>query len=161
MPPSRFAFTPIGIIHTPFQEAAGTPIQTSRARGARGTVHVFEKYRAGLKDLEGFDRVWLIYRFHRMAKVRLTVVPYLDTEERGIFATRAPVRPNAIGISAVRLLRVKGATLEVADVDMLDGTPLLDIKPYVPEFDRHAVKKTGWFGRSRSRRQNADRRFER
>ena len=153
-PAPQIRFTPIGIIHTPFQESAGTPIQPSRARRARGAVQLFDRYR------EGFERIWLIYQFHRAAEPRLAVVPYLDNRERGIFATRAPARPNAIGISAVRLLRVQGATLEVGDVDVLDGTPLLDIKPYVAEFDCYPVKRSGWVDRSPIRRRAADDRFE-
>jgi len=150
---------PIGIIRTPFNEPSGTPIQPARARGARGAVTVFEEYRAGLKDLEGFERIWLLYWFHQAREPRLLVTPFLDQEERGLFATRAPCRPNAIGISSVRLLRVEGTVLEVADVDILDETPLLDIKPYVPEFDCYEVKKAGWLDQSPSRRRLADGRF--
>ncbi len=152
---------PIGVIHTPFRQAPHTPIQPRRAQGARGTVEVFEKYREGLKDLEGFERIWLLYWFDRAAEASLRVVPYLDQCERGLFATRAPCRPNAIGMSAVRLLRVEGGLLRVADVDMLDGTPLLDIKPYVPEFDCYRVRRTGWFAQADRRRRLADGRFER
>jgi tRNA-Thr(GGU) m(6)t(6)A37 methyltransferase TsaA len=159
-PASQIRLTPIGVIHTPFQESAGAPIQPSRARRTRGTVQLFDQYREGLKDLDGFERIWLIYQFHRAAEPQLAVVPYLDNRERGIFATRAPARPNPIGISAVRLLRVKGATLEVAEVDVLDGTPLLDIKPYVAEFDCYPVKRSGWVDRSPIHRRAADDRFE-
>lgn len=150
---------PIGVIRTPFGEPAGAPIQPSKARGARGTVQLMEEYREGLRDLDGFERVWLIYWFHRAGEQRLLVTPFLDTRERGLFATRAPSRPNPIGISAVRLVRVQGCTLEVADVDILDGTPLLDIKPYVAEFDSFSVKRSGWLGRSPVRRRLADARF--
>jgi len=135
---------PIGIIHSPFTGSAGTPIQPAFARGAEAHVEVFEQYQDGLKDLEGFDRIWLLYWFHRARKYRLRVTPYLDNFERGLFATRAPSRPNPIGLSAVRLLGVEGNTLHVADVDMLDGTPLLDIKPYTPRFDHLTVARSGW-----------------
>jgi tRNA-Thr(GGU) m(6)t(6)A37 methyltransferase TsaA len=152
-------FKPIGVIRTAFQEPRGTPIQPSRARGAKGTVEVFPEYVEGLRDLDGFERVWLIYWLDRAPEPRLLVTPFLDNCERGLFATRAPSRPNPIGMSSVRLLRVAGNTLEVADVDIVDGTPLLDIKPYVPEFDCYAVTRSGWFDQVRIRRSVADDRF--
>ena len=151
---------PIGVIHTPFRQATGTPIQPRMARGARGTVVVFGQFQRGLKDLEGFERVWLLYLFHRARKPRLLVTPFLDNQKRGVFSTRAPTRPNAIGMSAVRLVRIDGNSLTVADVDMLDGTPLLDIKPYVPQFDCYKVKRTGWVGSTAVRRRLADNRFQ-
>jgi len=154
-----FQMTPIGVIHTPFREPAGTPIQPRRARGVRGTVEVFEKFQEGLKDLEGFERIWLLYWFHRAAPAQLRVVPYLDDKERGLFATRAPSRPNPIGLSCVRLLELRGNLLSVAEVDILDGTPLLDIKPYVPEFDGFRVRRCGWLESAASRRGVADDRF--
>jgi tRNA-Thr(GGU) m(6)t(6)A37 methyltransferase TsaA len=152
---------PIGVIRTPFRKPKGTPIQPSVAAGARGTVEVFEPYREGLKDLQGFDRIWLIYWFHRAPESRLLVTPFLDTERRGVFATRAPARPNPIGISCVRLLRLDGNILTVADVDILDGAPLLDIKPYAPRFDCYQVKRCGWLEQAPGRRRLADERFER
>jgi tRNA-Thr(GGU) m(6)t(6)A37 methyltransferase TsaA len=151
---------PIGVIRTAFQEPAGTPIQPSRAGGAKGTVEVFSEYAGGLRDLEGFERIWLIYWFDRAPEPRLLVTPFLDDCERGVFATRAPTRPNAIGMSSVHLLQVLGNTLEVAGVDILDGTPLLDIKPYVPEFDCHSVQKSGWLDQAPLRRSVADDRFD-
>jgi tRNA (adenine37-N6)-methyltransferase len=156
----EFRLRPIGRIHTPFPAPAATPIQPSRAGGAVGTVEVFAEYAAGLKDLDGFERVWLIYWLDRASPAQLLVVPFLDVSERGIFATRSPARPNAIGMSPVRLLRVAGNTLEVADVDIVDGTPLLDIKPYVAEFDCYAVKRSGWFDRAPVKRSLADGRFD-
>ena len=134
----------IGVIRTSFKEARGTPIQPTAARGVRGTVDVFERFARGLKDLEGFERIWLVYWFHRAAPARLLVRPYMDGEERGLFATRAPCRPNPIGISSVRLLAVEGRRLVVEDVDVLDGTPLLDLKPYVPAFDCYEASRCGW-----------------
>lgn len=135
---------PIGVIHSPFTEPAGTPIQPTVARGAEGTVEVFAEFAEGLKDLEGFERIWLIYWFDRAAPARLRVVPFLDPTERGIFATRAPCRPNPIGMSAVRLLKVEGHRLRIAEVDIIEGTPLLDIKPYAPVLDHFPVSRSGW-----------------
>jgi tRNA-Thr(GGU) m(6)t(6)A37 methyltransferase TsaA len=151
---------PIGIVHSPFRQAAGTPIQASRAGDAVSTVEVFPAFAEGLKDLDGFDRIWLLYWFDRAAAPRLIVTPYLDDQPHGVFATRAPVRPNPIGMSAVRLLRIDGGTLHVAEVDILDGTPLLDIKPYAPQFDHLPAERTGWLGQASERRRLADRRFE-
>jgi tRNA-Thr(GGU) m(6)t(6)A37 methyltransferase TsaA len=152
--------TPIGIIHTPFTDPAGMPIQPAGAAGIGGTVEVHETYRPGLKDLDGFSHIMLLYLFHRSEGYQLQVVPFMDTEPRGLFATRAPKRPNPIGVSVVRLERIEGTVLHVQDVDMLDGTPLLDIKPYVPEFDRPVHVRTGWLervGRTVGRRQSDDR----
>ncbi len=151
--------TQIGIIRTPFTNTAGTPVQPSASEGASGTVEVFDEYEAGLLDLEGFDRIWLLYWFDRTCAPKLTVVPYKDDREHGLFATRAPCRPNPIGISSVRLLGIEGTTLRVADVDMLDGTPLLDIKPYVPAFDVYPVARCGWLDKG-SDTAVADDRFE-
>jgi tRNA-Thr(GGU) m(6)t(6)A37 methyltransferase TsaA len=151
---------PIGIVRSPFKEAAGTPIQAGMAEGAAGTVEVFPAFAEGLKDLDGFDRIWLLYWFDRAAAARLIVTPYLDDQPHGVFATRAPARPNPIGMSAVRLLRIEGCALHVSDVDILDGTPLLDIKPYVPQFDHLSAERTGWLQQVSNRRRTADRRFE-
>ena len=151
---------PIGVIETPFLEPAGTPIQPSRANGARGRVRIEPRLRAGLKDLEGFERIWLIYWFHKTPGSNLLVTPFLDSRQRGIFATRSPARPSPIGISAVRLLAVNEGVLEVEDVDIIDGTPLLDVKPYVPEFDCYPNSKAGWFEGSNSQRRVADDRFD-
>ena len=137
-------YVAIGVIHTPHTQAKGTPIQPRFAEGIEGTVEVFDDYADGLKDLDGFERIWLIYHFDRAGDVRLRVTPYMDTVERGLFATRAPCRPNPIGISCARLLAVEGRILRVADVDILDGTPLLDIKPYAGRFDQWDVRRCGW-----------------
>jgi len=116
---------------------------------AVGTVEVFEEYAAGLDDLDGFERIWVVSWFHRAGAARLQVIPYLDREERGLFATRAPARPNPIGISAVRLLRREGCRLQVADLDLIDGTPVLDLKPYAAAFDSYPGSREGWLrGRS-------------
>jgi tRNA-Thr(GGU) m(6)t(6)A37 methyltransferase TsaA len=144
MDPPPITYIPIGIVHSPFHDPAGMPIQPPGARGIRGTVEVFPPYRDGLHDLEGFSRVILIYHFHRSPPGPLIVRPYLDTTDRGVFATRAPARPNPIGISIVRLLSVNEGVLTVEDVDVLDGTPLLDVKPYVPAFDAYPDEMAGW-----------------
>jgi tRNA-Thr(GGU) m(6)t(6)A37 methyltransferase TsaA len=142
------SFVPIGIIHTPFTDTTGMPIQPNGARGERGSVEIFYEYADGLKDIEGFSHLFLIYSFHRCISYQLTVTPFLDTTPRGVFATRAPRRPNAIGLSVVRLIEVKGTTLVIEDVDILDGTPLLDLKPYVPAFDAYPDASPGWLERS-------------
>jgi tRNA-Thr(GGU) m(6)t(6)A37 methyltransferase TsaA len=152
--------SPIGLIHTPFQHAAGTPIQSAVSDGAKGTIEVFPEYTLGLRDLEGFERLWLIYLLDRASAPQLLAHPYLDDREHGIFATRAPARPNHIGISAVRLVGIENNRLSIADVDMLDGTPLLDIKPYVPAFDCFDVTRTGWYQAKRALGAVADDRFE-
>ena len=135
---------PIGIIHTPFRQLEGMPIQPAGAAGVKGTVEVYEKFRAGLKDLDGFSHIILLYIFHRSQGFKLEVVPYMDTQPRGLFATRAPKRPNPIGLSTVELDRIENGNLHVRNADILDGTPLLDIKPYVPEFDNYARIRAGW-----------------
>jgi tRNA-Thr(GGU) m(6)t(6)A37 methyltransferase TsaA/thioredoxin type arsenate reductase len=153
---------PIGVIRSPFHQAAGTPIQPRAAGGAAGEVEIFPKFAAGLKDLEGFERIWILYWFDRanFDERRLTVIPYLDSAPRGLFATRAPARPNPIGMSSVRLLEVCGNILKVADVDMLDGTPVLDIKPYVERFDSYEGVRSGWLEACDLQGKVADSRFE-
>jgi len=150
---------PIGVIHSPNMQEAGTPIQPRWAEQIEGHVEMFADFAAGLKDLEGFERIWLVYGFDRAAKVELIVKPYLDDTPHGIFATRAPCRPNPIGLSAVRLLKVEGRMLHVAGLDMLDQTPLLDIKPYAPEFDCYPAERVGWLARCKSGPTTADQRF--
>jgi tRNA-Thr(GGU) m(6)t(6)A37 methyltransferase TsaA len=137
-------YRPIGVIHSPFHEVAGMPIQPSAAGGAQGTVEVLAEFARGLKDLDGFSHIILLYHFHQVTETRLVVTPFLDTQPRGVFATRAPVRPNPIGLSIVRLLRREQNVLHVENVDILDGTPLLDIKPYVPVFDHRPDSRSGW-----------------
>lgn len=154
-------FRRIGIIHTPFGDVAGTPIQPQYAEGIEGEVEVDEEFAEGLADIEGFDRIWLVYAFDRSGPYRLVVVPYRDVVAHGVFATRAPSRPNAIGISAVRLLGREGNRLRVADLDILDGTPLLDIKPYVSAFDAYVGGRTGWFDTAPGHRSVSDDRFHR
>jgi tRNA-Thr(GGU) m(6)t(6)A37 methyltransferase TsaA len=153
--------TPIGTIRTSFSEAAGTPIQPYRARGSLGTVEIFDRFADGLRDLEGFDRIWLLYWFHRASPARMRVIPYRDTVARGVFATRVPARPNPIGISSVRVLAVEGNVLRIAEVDILDGTPLLDIKPNVPQYDTYPTVRCGWLDGVSEGPGIADARFER
>jgi len=143
--------TPIGIIHSPFTKAEGMPIQPAGAHGVKGTVEVLEEFRIGLKDLDVFSHIILLYLFHRSEGFSLEVVPFLDNQSRGVFATRAPKRPNPIGLSVVRLDRIEDRVLHVQDVDILDGTPLLDIKPYVPEFDSRDEVRTGWLEQAKGR----------
>jgi tRNA (adenine37-N6)-methyltransferase len=151
---------PIGMIHSPFKALNGMPIQPAGAAEVKGSVEVFEQYRAGLKDLDGFSHIILLYQFHRSQGFDLTVVPFMDSEPRGLFATRAPKRPNPIGLSVVQLDRIEGGRLHIRMVDILDGTPLLDIKPYVPQFDAPAGVRTGWLetaGKTVSDRKSDDR----
>ncbi|MBC8447575.1 MAG: tRNA (N6-threonylcarbamoyladenosine(37)-N6)-methyltransferase TrmO [Chloroflexi bacterium] len=154
-------YRPIGIIHSPFTDIAGMPIQPRGAAGVPGTVEVWPEFAAGLQDLGGFSHVILLYHFHRVQEARLTVTPFLDAQPRGVFATRAPQRPNPIGLSIVKLLGIEGNILHIENVDILDGTPLLDIKPYVPEFDQHPAERIGWLEQARGRvqGQRSDDRF--
>ena len=156
-----FSYKPIGTIHTPFTEPAGMPIQPAGAAGVRGTILIHEQFQGGLRDLIGFSRIILLYAFHHSHGYEPEVIPFLDTVPHGIFATRAPRRPNAIGLSIVRLISVKDCELVIEDVDIVDGTPLLDIKPYVPEFDCYPDEKSGWLASCRERVAGvkADRRF--
>lgn len=135
---------PIGTIHSPFTRLDGMPIQPSGARDVKGTIVLEEKYAPGLKDLDGFSHIILLYHFHESEGYQLSVTPFLDTVPRGLFATRAPRRPNPIGLSVVRLLGVDGGTLAIQGIDVLDGTPLLDIKPWVPAFDAQDNVRSGW-----------------
>jgi tRNA-Thr(GGU) m(6)t(6)A37 methyltransferase TsaA len=158
----KIEFQPIGIIHTPFKELEGVPIQPAYAAGVKGTVEVFEEYRAGLKDLDGFSHIILLYYFHLSKGFSLEVVPFMDTESRGLFATRAPRRRNQIGLSVVQLDKIEGGVLHVQNVDIIDGTPLLDIKPYVPEFDAEVKVRTGWLERAKKKvwSRKSDKRFK-
>jgi tRNA-Thr(GGU) m(6)t(6)A37 methyltransferase TsaA len=155
----KIEYRPIGFIHSPFNERRGTPIQPTRGRGVRGTVEIMPEYAGGLADLDGFSHVVLIYHFHRSQGFDLRVTPFLDTEKRGLFATRAPRRPNPIGLSVVRLIGIEDNRLLIEDLDILDGTPLLDIKPYVPEFDRRTEVREGWLEGVKDRHVVADDRF--
>jgi tRNA-Thr(GGU) m(6)t(6)A37 methyltransferase TsaA len=139
-----FLMKPIGVIHTPFTDKQQTPIQPTRSQ-AVGQVEVFPEFADGLQDLEGFSHIILLYVFHQSNGYTLQVKPFLDDQLRGLFATRYPCRPNPIGLSVVRLLARQDNILDIEGVDVLDGTPLLDIKPYVPDFDVRNGTRTGWY----------------
>ncbi len=143
-PPEACTYRPIGVARTPFAQTEGMPIQPPGARGVRGSIELRPELAEAVADLDGFSHIIVLYHFHRAGPSRLTVTPFLDNHPRGVFATRAPVRPNPIGLSVLRLLGVEGTVLHVADVDLLDGTPILDIKPYVPDFDHAPEARTGW-----------------
>ena len=137
-------FSPIGLIHTPFTSPENMPIQPAGAKGIRGTIELLPEFVEGTKDLEGFSHIILLYHFNRVQRSSLTVTPFMDLHPHGVFATRMPARPNPIGLSVVRLLGIEGNILKLENVDMLDGTPLLDIKPYVADFDIHTCEREGW-----------------
>jgi tRNA-Thr(GGU) m(6)t(6)A37 methyltransferase TsaA len=141
---NEIKYKSIGVIHSPFKEPKGTPIQPAGAKGTNGTVEVFPEYAEGLKDIEGFSHIILLYHFHLSKGSALIVKPFMDNEAHGVFAMRGPSRPNPIGISVVCLIRVEANILHIRDVDIVDGTPLLDIKPYIPEFDIREVERIGW-----------------
>jgi tRNA-Thr(GGU) m(6)t(6)A37 methyltransferase TsaA len=153
----------IGVIHTPFNESSGTPIQPSYGSNAKGEVEVYEQYADGLDDIDGFERIWLVFGADRARKPRLKVIPYRDTVERGVFSTRSPSRPNSICISPVRLIKRRDNFLEIEGVDMLDGSPLYDIKPYIAAVDAYPDSAGGWFeevrGEERGDVTRADERF--
>jgi len=144
--------TPIGIIHTGFATKETAPIQGAFEAEAEGRVEICDEFVAGLQDVELFTHLILLYHFDRAGETRLLRTPFLDDTPRGIFATRHPCRPNGIGLTIVRLLRREGNVLVVSGIDVLDGTPLLDIKPYVPRFDCHPLAGEGWFS-GREKRQ--------
>ena len=137
-------YKPIGVIHSKHIAADKTPIQAVYAKGCKGRAEILPEFAEGLRDLEGFSHIYLIYHFHRAPPAKLKVKPFLQDIERGLFATRAPCRPNAIGLSVVRLEKIEGTTLHLEDVDILDGTPLLDIKPYTAKFDCIVTTRSGW-----------------
>lgn len=139
-----FCINPIGTIHTPFEHLEGMPIQPSGAALVQGTIVMAKEYEQGLNDLEGFSHIILLYHFHRSDGYELMVKPFLDDQKRGLFSTRAPRRPNPIGLSIVRLINREGNQLTVEGIDVLNGTPLIDIKPYVPGFDTKTVTAIGW-----------------
>ena len=151
----------IGVIHSPFTRLEDMPIQPVGAQDATGTVVVDEQYAPGLKDLDGFSHLHLLYHFHRAGRVELAVVPYLDTTKRGVFATRSPLRPVQIGLSLVELISIDGNRLAIRGVDVLDGTPLLDIKPFIPHFDNRPDARSGWMQAPQAKveKQRSDDRF--
>lgn len=134
----------IGIIHSPYKIIDDMPIQPKGAPAVEGHIVVEDKYLDGLRDLDGFSHIYLLYSFHKATRTEMIVTPFMDTQTRGVFATRSPLRPNHIGISIVRLLRVEGGTVVVGGIDVVDGTPLLDIKPYIEKFDGVEGSRSGW-----------------
>jgi len=151
----KVTYRPIGSIHSPFTDLKDMPIQPTREASDPGIAEVLPEFAAGLKDLEGFSHVILLYHLHKVRRVDLAVTPFLGSESRGVFATRAPTRPNPIGLSVVELVRIEGNRLYLGNVDILDGTPLLDIKPYVPEFDQPAAARAGWLEEARGKVRSA------
>jgi len=148
-------YRPIGIIHSPHKTPQGSPIQPSAAEGIGGHIEIFPEFAVGLEDLADFSHIFIIYHFHLSKKFSLKVKPFLDDNQRGLFATRAPSRPNPIGISVVRLVEINERTLRIQNIDVVDSTPLLDIKPYVPAFDVHTVEKIGWLEKKNRKIENA------
>ncbi len=140
----EICYKPIGVVYSPFKEPKGVPIQPVFAKNTEGRIEIFPEYSAGLKDLEGFSHIIVIYHFHKAKEPKLEVTPFLDPTPKGVFSTRAPSRPNPIGISIVRLMKMDHNILYVSEIDMIDRTPVLDIKPYVPEFDTRKNVKAGW-----------------
>lgn len=145
---NEIEYRQIGIIYSPFKEPKGTPIQPTAAKGINGKVEVYPEYADGLLDLDGFSYIILLYHCHLATGFSLKVKPFLDDKLHGVFATRAPRRPNSIGLSIVRLIRIEENVIHIQDVDIIDGTPLLDIKPYVPNFDIREVERIGWLEKS-------------
>jgi len=158
----KIKFEPIGIIHSPYTKLHDMPIQPSAARGVKGRVEIYKKYLPALSDLDGFSHIYLLYHFHLTQSVQLKVIPFLDDQERGLFATRAPKRPNPIGLSVVKLIRVEEHILHIENIDVIDGTPLLDIKPYVREMEAVEDLRIGWLEKHTSRinSQLSDKRFK-
>jgi tRNA (adenine37-N6)-methyltransferase len=140
---------PIGIIHSPHTDIKNMPIQPIAADGIKGYIELLPEFVPGLKDLEGFSHITLIYHFHKIKGYDLEVVPFMDTEKRGIFSCKAPKRPNAIGISTVKLIGIDKNTIYIEQVDMLDGTPLIDIKPFYPRYDNRENVKIGWLEKNK------------
>lgn len=135
---------PIGVVRSPHRTSSDAPPQPIYGEQVDGEVILDDDFASALDDIEGFERIWLIFCLDRARPWKPKVVPYRETRLRGLFSTRAPSRPNPIGLSVVRLLGREGNVLRVRGVDMLDGTPLLDIKPYVPRIDAFCDSKAGW-----------------
>jgi tRNA-Thr(GGU) m(6)t(6)A37 methyltransferase TsaA len=155
------SFRPIGIIRSPFQDPNNMPIQAVGASGIPGSIDLFTEFEDGLMDLDGFSHLFLLYHFHLTRESRLRVTPFLDSIPRGVFSTRSPNHPNPIGLSIVRLKEIKGSRITIEDVDVVDGTPLLDIKPYVPDFDHRDGAAIGWMAGAahHARTKRSDNRF--
>ena len=141
----QVTFSPVGVVLSPHKSLAGMPVQPPAAVGCTGEIHLLPEFSEGLLDIEGFSHLMVFYHLHKSAGPLLSATPFLDTKPHGVFATRIPRRPNPLGFSVVRLLSREGAVLHISNVDILDGTPVLDIKPYVPEFDAYPAASSGWF----------------
>jgi len=159
---NQISFTPIGIIHSPFTRLEGMPIQPSAAKGIRGHIVIDEKFVDGLCDLEDFSHLYLLYHLHLSKSFKLKVKPFLEDQQRGVFSTRAPNRPNPIGLSVVKLLKIENNFLEIENVDIIDGTPLLDIKPYVQEMNEAEQYRIGWLSEygDEMKTKKSDKRFK-
>jgi tRNA-Thr(GGU) m(6)t(6)A37 methyltransferase TsaA len=159
---TKISYNSIGVIHSPFNKIDGTPIQPSAAKNIKGTIELREELAEGLQDLDGFSHIILLYHFHLSKEYSLTVVPFLDDISRGVFATRAPRRPNSIGLSVVKLIKIEKNILYIENVDVVDGTPLLDIKPYVKEFENSEELRIGWLSEKTKKAINikSDNRFK-
>jgi tRNA-Thr(GGU) m(6)t(6)A37 methyltransferase TsaA len=143
-PPETISYQPVGVVRSPYRQLKDMPLQSVSAPDVCGHIEIHPQFAPGLADLDGFSHLHIVAHLHRGSPGGLSVMPFLDDTRRGIFATRSPRHPNPIGLSVVRLTAIRGATLEIAGIDLLDGTPVLDIKPYVPEFDAIAAERTGW-----------------
>ncbi len=152
-------FKPIGKVVSPHKSLSGIPIQPCFAEGIQGQIIIDPIYQDGLKDLDGFSHIIVIFHLHKSSGFKLRIVPYLDNTEHGLFATRAPKRPNPIGLSVVRLIKVEENILTIENVDMLDGTPVLDIKPYIPDFEVDESVKKGWYNQKAKKGGISDKRF--
>ena len=155
-------YKPIGIIHSPFKTLENMPIQPSAGKGIQGTIEIKPEFQEGLNDLDGFSHIYLIYHLHRSTGYNLKVIPFLDDQLRGLFSTRSPRRPNPLGISVVRLINIKENIITIEDLDILEGTPLLDIKPFVPHMYSVSNCKTGWLEKYKNdiKTKKSDKRFE-
>jgi tRNA-Thr(GGU) m(6)t(6)A37 methyltransferase TsaA len=160
---SNIVYQTIGIVRSPFTALEGMPLQSVGAEDVHGTIEIKPAFADGLRDLEGFSHVYVLTHLHRARPAGLTVIPFLDDTPRGVFATRSPRHPNPVGLSIVRLNRVQGTSLHVSGLDLLDGTPVLDLKPYVPAFDSIPAERIGWFTGKTDKVHfgRADRRFDR
>lgn len=158
----NIVFQPIGAIKTPFTQKEGMPIQPGQDNGAEGVIEIYDDFAQGLDDLDGFSYIILLYHFHKSQGYSLKVIPFMDDQPRGVFATRAPRRPNPIGYSVVELLEIQGNRVRVKGVDMLDGSPILDIKPFVPDLDNRTPGKDGWLTKKAKemRARKSDGRFD-